>query len=418
MAPGNPAICQRQCPLRPPDGALLPGPARRALPSPAVPVGTQNPMRLRDRYFIRNFAQVYVYCIAGFISIWLIFDVSDNISTFIDEHISLWLVVRYYATQIPQVLIILLPVSLLLSLLFALGRMSRSNEIVSMLTAGVSLPRVLLPLIGVGLLTVGASMALNYSLAPHAELARKSFLSEAQARPARNIQGQIFRNRTDLRTWFIQNFRLGDTTFNNVQVLQQDANDNIVMSYVAGRANYRSQTKTWDLENVRLAYYDAAGNITKEEFRPALTIEHWSETPFRLGSANVQAEFLSFPELREYLHFNSDFPATLLAPFRTHLQYRLALPWTCLVVVCIAAPLGIGYSRRGVLSSVAAAVVLVFSNNFLVHLFLALGEGARVPGWIAAWTPNILFAGIGLYLLYLRASNRAAPSFNLFAPRP
>src|SRR5207237_609672 len=84
-------------------------------------------MKLLDRYVIRNFLQVYLYCIAGFISIWLIFDVSDNISTFIDEHVGLLLVGRYYATQIPQVLIILLPVSLLLSLLFALGRMSRSN---------------------------------------------------------------------------------------------------------------------------------------------------------------------------------------------------------------------------------------------------------------------------------------------------
>jgi hypothetical protein len=55
--------------------------------------------------------------------------------------------------------------------------------------------------------------------------------------------------------------------------------------------------------------------------------------------------------------------------------------------------------------------------NFLVHLFLALGEGARVPAWVAAWTPNVLFAAIGLYLLYLRASNREAPSFNLFAAR-
>ncbi len=107
-------------------------------------------MRLLDRYVIRNFMQVYFYCIAGFISIWLIFDVSDNISNFIDNHIAVSLVVRYYATQIPQVLIILLPVALLLSLLFALGRMSRANEIVSMLTAGVSLPRVLLPLIGIG----------------------------------------------------------------------------------------------------------------------------------------------------------------------------------------------------------------------------------------------------------------------------
>src|ERR1041384_3960107 len=374
-------------------------------------------MRLLDRYVIRNFVQVYVYCIAGFTSIWLIFDVSDNISSFIDNHIPILMVARYYATQIPQVFIILLPVALLLSLLFALGRMSRANEIVSMLTSGVSLPRILLPLIGIGLLTVAASFALNYSLAPHAELARKVFLSEAQSRPARNIQGQVFRNRSDLRTWFIQNFRLGDNLFNNVQVLQEDAKDNIVMGYLAARAYYRPETKTWDLENVRLTYYDAAGNITKEEFRPKLTIEHWTETPFRLSSANVQAESLSVPELREYLHFNSDFPATLLAPFRTHFQYRLALPWTCLVTVWIAAPLGIGYSRRGVLAGVAAAVILVFSMNFLTHLFLALGGGDRVSPWVAAWTPNLLFSVIGLYLLYLRASNREAPGFQFARAR-
>ena len=374
-------------------------------------------MRLLDRYVIRNFLQVYFYCIAGFISIWLIFDVSDNISSFIDNHIGLALVGRYYGTQIPQVFIILLPVSLLLSLLFALGRMSRANEIVSMLTAGVSLPRLLLPLIGMGLLTVAASMALNYSLAPHAELARKTFISEAQSRPGRTIQGQIFRNRTDQRTWFVQNFLQRSNTFNNVQVLQQDANDNIVTNYVAARAVYRPETKTWELENARVVHYDQSGNIVDEQFFPSLKIEHWSETPFRLGSANERAEFLSLPELHEYLHFNADFPATLLAPFRTHLQYRLALPWTCFVVVCIAAPLGIGYSRRGVLSSVAAAVFLVFSMNFLVHLFLALGEGYRVPAWIAAWTPNILFMAIGLYLLYLRAANREPPSFRLFTAR-
>jgi len=375
-------------------------------------------MRLLDRYVVRNFAQVYVYCIAGFVSIWLIFDVSDNISSFIDNHIPLSLVARYYGTQLPQVFIILLPVSLLLSLLFTLGRMSRANEIVSMLTAGVSLPRVLLPLIGIGLLTVAATMALNYSLAPHAELARKTFVSEAQAHPGRYIQGQVFRNRTDLRTWFVQNFRLGDSTFNNIQVLQQDANDNILIGYTATRAEYRPETKTWDLNNVRVAHYDAAGNITKEEFFPSVNIEHWSETPFRLRSANVQAEALSLPELREYLHFNGDFPATLLAPFRTHLQYRLALPWTCLVVVLMAGPLGIGYSRRGVLGSVAIAIVLVFLHGYLfTHLFLALGEGDHIPAWIAAWAPNIAFTILGLYLLYLRASNREPPSFHLFRAR-
>ena len=376
-------------------------------------------MKLLDRYVVRNFLQAYVYCIAGFISIWLIFDISDNISTFIDEHLGFTRAAHYYFTQLPQILVILLPVSLLLALLFSLGRMSRANEIVSMLTAGVSVPRVLLPLILIGLVTVSASAALNYALAPHADLARRTFLaSEQKSRRESQIEGQIFRNRTDARTWFIQNFRRGQNSFSNIQVLQQDANDNIVKSYLATRAFYRPQTKAWDLESVRIVNYDGKGNIGTEEFRPSLTIDHWSETPFRLSSANVRAEYLSVPELRQYLHFNADFPATLLAPFKTHLQYRLALPWTCLVVVFIAAPLGIGFSRRGVLSSVATSIILVFSMNFLTHLFLALGEGYRIPSLTAAWAPNAFFAVIGLYLLYLRATNREGLGFaTLFARR-
>jgi lipopolysaccharide export system permease protein len=374
-------------------------------------------MRLLDRYVIRNFLQAYVYCIAGFLSIWLIFDVSDNISTFIDEHFGFALTVRYYATQVPEVFIILLPVSLLLALLFSLGRMSRANEIVSMLTAGVSIPRVLAPLIGVGFLTVGATFALNYSLAPHAEMAKKNFVATARAHQF-SVQGQIFRNRTDARTWFIQSFRPGHDVFNNVQVLQQDAHDNIVANYLTPRALYHSDTKVWELEQVKVVQYDPTGNITDEKMYPSLKIDNWSETPFRLGSANVRAEYLSFPELRQYLHYNSDFPPTLLAPFRTHLQYRLALPWTCLVVVFVAAPLGIGYSRRGVLGSVAAAIMLVFLHAYLfTHLFLALGEGDHISAWLAAWAPNLIFAVVGLTLLYLRATNREPPRFQLAGVR-
>src|SRR5207237_2625538 len=97
-------------------------------------------MSLFDRYITRNFLQAYLYCIIGFISIWFIFDISDSISTFLDRHVGLGRVLEYYATQIPQILVILLPVSLLLALLFVLGRMSRAHELVSILPACVALP--------------------------------------------------------------------------------------------------------------------------------------------------------------------------------------------------------------------------------------------------------------------------------------
>ncbi len=373
-------------------------------------------MRLLDRYVIRNFLQAYVYCIAAFLSIWLIFDVSDNVSTIIDQHVSPLAVLAYYGTQLPQVLVILLPVSLLLALLFSLGRMSRSNEIVSMLTAGVSIPRLLLPLIAVGLVTTAASTALNYALAPHAELARKAFLDNGVRKEGAMVNAQIFRNRTDNRTWYIQGFRPGENRFENVQIIQQNEQDEVVANYLATRVHYLPASKSWELELVKVVHYDAVGNIRDEAITPSITITDWSETPFRLTSASARAESLSFPELRDYVRLNFDFPRTLLAPFWTHLYYRIALPWTCLIVIFIAAPLGIGYSRRGILSSVAVAIFLVFAMNFLTHFFLALGEGDRIPASIAAWTPNAIFAVIGAYLLYLRSTNREPPRLESFLP--
>jgi len=369
-------------------------------------------MRLLDRYVLRHFLQAYFYCIAAFISIWFIFDVSDNISTFLDERVSGSLIAKYYFTQVPQILVILLPVALLLALLFSLGRMSRSNEIVSMLTAGVSLPRVAAPLLLAALFTTAVSTILNYSLAPHAGYAQKKLLEDPRRQGT--LLAQIFRNRTDNRTWFIRMFKPGENSFSTVHVVQQDANDNIMTNYIATSALYHPETGAWELQQVKVVQYDEIGNITSATVSGSLTMNDWSETPFRLASANVRAEYLSVPELREYLNFNSDFPQTLLAPFSTHLQYRLALPWACFVIALIATPLGIGYSRRGILSSVAAAIIIVFSMNFIVHLFLALGEGARIPDWAAAWIPNVLFGALGLVLLYYRATNREPPRLNPF----
>jgi LPS export ABC transporter permease LptG len=369
-------------------------------------------MNLFDRYITRNFLQAYLYCIIGFVAIWFIYDISDTISTFLDLHFTFGRVLQFYVTQIPQILVILLPVALLLALLFVLGRMSRANEIVSMLTAGRSLIRILRPLFLLGILTTGVSFALNYSVAPHAEMARKIFLAEEKG----GGEGQIFRNRRESRTWFIQHLRPKSNVFDNVEVLQQDSSDHVNMAFLAERAEFDPRDHTWTLTNAKIVHYDSAGNITSEYVEESVAIRHWTETPYRLRSANMRAELMSLPELRDYLNFNSDFPDTLLAPFRTHYHYRIALPWTCLVVALIAAPLGVGFSRRGVLTSVATAILLVFVMMFCTNLFLALGEGDRIPAWIAGWAPAIIFGAIGLYLLQLRSSNRDPSDFRWLLP--
>jgi lipopolysaccharide export LptBFGC system permease protein LptF len=135
----------------------------------------------------------------------------------------------------------------------------------------------------------------------------------------------------------------------------------------------------------------------------------WKETPWRLSSTTMQADQLSVPQLRDYLRYNGDFPPQQLAPFYTNWHYRWALPFTCLTVICIAAPLGIVFSRRAVLASVASSIFIFFGYLFLMFLFLALGKGGHVSPVVAGWFPNTVLLGIGLYLLYLRSTNRELP---------
>src|SRR4029453_5443711 len=111
---------------------------------------------------------------------------------------------------------------------------------------------------------------------------------------------QIFRNRRDLRTWFIQRLRAKSNVFDNVEVLQQDSSDQVTMAFLAERAEFIPREGTWTLTQAKIVHYDAAGNITSEQMEPSVIIRHWSETPYRLRSANMRAELMSLPELHAH----------------------------------------------------------------------------------------------------------------------
>ena len=372
-------------------------------------------MRLLDRYVLQNFVIPFLYSTCGFLAIWLVFDLSDNGREFIEAHVKLKDLGYFYLTQFPQILVICLPVGLLLALLYSLSRMSRANEIISMLTAGQSVLRVMLPLFIFGLGTALFSLGLNYSLAPHSDKMRKVLMDQiTKGRDRTNdIEQQLFRNRQDARTWLVQSIQKKQYLLKGVDIIQQDADGNVVAKWYAAQAVFNPVDKSWTFSRGKEVFFDKQGNIASEDnswMRGSKRITGWSETVWRIISTNDDPQDLSVGELKEYLQNNGDFPRTRLAPFRTHLWYRWAVPFQCLVVIFIAAPLGIVYSRRGVLTGVATCIFIFSAMGFIEKFFLALGKGDRVPATVAAWTSDVVFTLIGCYLLYLRSNNRELPS--------
>lgn len=373
-------------------------------------------MTILDRYVLKKFLVPFLYCFFGFIAIWFVFDLSDNGPDFIEGKASFGFILEFYLSQIPEIVVISLPVGQLLALLYSLTQMSRSNEIISMLGAGRSVVRVLMPLFIFGLVLTGISAYFNYEGAPRAAKTKKEMQREIVRGEIReeSIKGHLFRNRENNRTWFMRLIRPDRQLINDFQIIQQNLKGEIVTQMYGTRAIYDETTSTWTLDNVKLLRMSPEGDILDTSFFNEVKIDNYSETPWRIASSIMNSDFMSVPELRDYLKFNSDFPEDRLAPFRTNLVYRFALPWVCVVVVFLAAPMGIVYSRRGILGSVAMAITLFFSLVFCMSLSLAFGKGGAIPPAFAAWGPLVVFFVIGLLLLWFRSTARDLPILRLF----
>jgi LPS export ABC transporter permease LptG len=381
-------------------------------------------MRILDRYVLRNFLEPFLLCFLGFLGILIIFDLHDNQGDFIAGKSRLALIGVYYAHQLPHFILLSVPVGLLLALLYSLSKMSRSNEIISMLATGRSVPRILIPLFIFCAGAAGFCTWLNYELAPRAEALHREDMGrirfgETEIERLKFVTGHLTKDRMTNRVWFATTMRANLDKLDAVHITQLDEQGRPLKRWYAHEADYDARTGRWILTQGKQVDFDAEGNVSgtvgdwthgtgADSVR---VIEGWSETPFRIASSRMDAEQLGVPELREYLAANADFPDAQLAAFRTHLEHRWALPFTCFAVAFIAAPLGIVFSRRAVLASVAASIFIFFVFLFLMYFFLALGKGNHAPPLVAAWAPNAALIVIGIYLLWVRSTNREAFRF-------
>lgn len=378
-------------------------------------------MKLLDRYVLRNFIEPFLICTLGFLGIWLVFDLAGNVQDFIDAKASLKVIAGFYLTQMPAIMLIVLPIGLLLALLFSLSRMSRTNEIIAQLTAGRGFIRVLMPLFIIGLLLTGFVWYLNQELGPRAAAVKKVALEQIQkgrkTMKQEALEAHLFKDRQTGRTWYVEKHRMESNTLQGLVVIQQDEEGNVLKKWYAKRADWDPRTGIWGLIRGMYVEFDKDGAELKRELflNSAIQIKDWSESPWRISSSNFEPQNLSVPELREYLRQNHDFPEPNLAPYRVYLENRQAYPWCCLVAVLIGGPLGITYSRRGAVGSIAAAMFIFVSLFFLNDFFIALGKGMHLSPWVAAWTPTLTLGTIGLIILLFRANNRDLSS--IFARR-
>ncbi|QQL43832.1 LptF/LptG family permease [Sulfuriroseicoccus oceanibius] len=381
--------------------------------------------RIVDRYVVRNFLGPFALAFGGFTAIWIISDMANNGSDFTEAKVSIAGIARYYGTQLPSLSLLMLPITLLLALLFALSKMSKANELVSLLSAGMSSTRVLMPLIVIGLYATFISFVFSFHWAPRADGAQRALKEEIieqaqskkkskRSRDRFRAEDQAYINRVDNRQWYVggfPEFYSRKNKIENVVVADFDEEDRLTKVIIADRIYWDYTQDLWIFYEGRVFEYDEEERMVSQTTFPQKHLEFdWRERPWDLITAGINPEHLGVPQLNAFIRSHTYYPEAKLAPFKTFLHHRIALPFGCLTAVLIGAPLGIVYSRRGILGGVASALGIFFAILFLTNLFMALGRSGSMPPFVAAWAANFLFGGIGAYLLWCRARNREVPS--------
>jgi lipopolysaccharide export system permease protein len=363
-----------------------------------------------DRYITRRFLSMFGICLSALFVIWMLMDMADNMSDFRSSKYVWHTIFVYYTTRLPGILLLLLPYSLLLSLLESIGKLSTNREIIAIIQSGRGVLRLTTPLIIAGAICTLFSIGLNYHWAPTAEGRQNDILDEATGKTATEASKVLYRNLETQRLWMVREFppdyEKGRPLI-DVEVTTTSENDRLITRLSASHASWDSKTRAWTFENALLCHYSPGQPPLFDHPDKPLVIDTWSETPWQIIKPGLSAEFLGIPDLNAWLHTNSLHPQFAnAAPYQTHWHYRWALPFTCLITVLLATPFAIHFTRRGAGGGIFLAVILSALMLLVNTIVLSFGEAGILPPMLAAWLPNAIFASIGIYLYRRRITGR------------
>jgi lipopolysaccharide export LptBFGC system permease protein LptF len=265
------------------------------------------------------------------------------------------------------------------------------------------------PYLGVGLLCSGLLYWNEWRL-PRSSEAAKELRTKHRQKTSEETAGWEpnlnFRNARDGRIWSIGAYHLATGEMKNPQISWR-LEDDTQRSLIATRA-VRSNG-VWVFYRVQELFYDPHLTNSAATNWAVLPVPEFSESPEQIrseikisrmtglrGSKDVQ---VSFGEILDYLRLHPDLSPRDRTLLSTRLHAGLARPWTCLVVVLIAIPFGIPSGRRNAFVGVASSIFICFAYFILLKFGLALGTGGYLPGWVAAWSPNVLFAAAAVWLI-------------------
>ena len=353
-----------------------------------------------DDYVLRGFALYFALIVAAFLTLLLVFTLFELLSDILRNQISPLTVGEYLLNVVPYFLYSTTPLSMLLAVLVTFGLLQRSNEITAIKATGISLYRIIIPVLIASAMVAGVLFLSDQLYLPYTNKRQDALRNQIKGKPAQTYlrpdRKWIFGQHSDI--YYYQFFDPDRNVFDSVSVFQFDPHTfQITHRITAVRAHWSDSMGRWIYEEgwERSLKGSAIDNYRKFD---VATYPELAEAPAYFKKEIKQSSEMSYDELRNYIHDleESGFDVVRL---RVQLQKKIAYPLITLVMAVLAIPFALSAGKRSAIAGVATAIGIGVVYWTINGLFEAMGNLSQLPPAVAAWSPDLVFGFIGGYLI-------------------
>jgi LPS export ABC transporter permease LptG len=358
-----------------------------------------------DGYVLREFLNTFVMVLVSFVLLLLVFTFFELLGDIIRNRTPLVTVGEYLINLTPNMFYNITPLGVLVAVLVTFGVLTRTNEFTAMKATGISLYRVMVPILVVSALIAVAQFLFDQSYLPSANRRQEALRSVIKGRPAQTFlrpdQKWIF-GRQDPgkpgRIFYYQFFDQHEDRFANLTVFEFNP-ENFALSrrIFASNVHWEPQLQQWIFEHGWERRFDGEAVSSFAQFNVE-SFPEINEQPQYFKKESLQSQEMTFGELQRYIRDlgQSGFDTKHLS---VQLNIKLAYPIITLVMAVLAIPFALSMGKRGSLTGIAAAIGVAIAYWVLKSTFEALGDVNFLPTLLAAWSPDLLFGFAGAYLL-------------------
>ena len=358
-----------------------------------------------DGYVLREFLNTFVLVLVSFVLLLLVFTFFELLGDIIRNRTPLVTVGEYLINLTPNMFYNITPLAVLVAVLVTFGVLTRTNEFTAMKATGISLYRVMMPILVVSALIAVALFLFDESYLPSANRRQEALRSVIKGRPAQTFlrpdQKWIFGRQEPGkpgRIFYYQFFDQHEDRFANLTVFEFNP-ENFALSrrIFASSVHWEPQLQQWIFEHGWERRFDGEAVSSFAQFNVE-SFPEINEPPQYFKKEALQSQEMTFGQLQRYIRDlrQSGFDTMRL---RIELWQKLSFPLTAIVMAVLAIPFALSMGRRGSLTGIAVAIGVALAYRVVDPLFGAMGNVNYLPAAVAAWSPDILFGLLGGYLL-------------------